>query len=474
MASIRLFHNYLRIPYLVLSLIEALLFYFSVFCAVYIRFYWRDYNDEDVGAYFGNVHALATIFTVVMIVAMIAMGQYQSSQYNKEHNFSNNLLRTAVALLLGSFALITLYYFFPKLYMGRGVSAIAVNLSLFFSVVVREIFVRTVDSRVLKRRVLVFGSGRRAAMLASEMGGMDVGLSYEIVAYIPVEGEDTVVRSNRVVALNSRLLDFALTHEIEEIVVALDDRRNRLPMEELISCRLAGILVITPATFLEREQDKISLDMLSPDWVIFSSGFHHNTMHLFLQRSFDVVSSLIILLLMLPLMSVTAFLIAAESNFKAPVFYRQKRVGLGGRTFELLKFRSMRVDAEANGQAVWAKQNDNRITRVGHFIRQTRIDELPQIINILKGDMRLVGPRPERPEFVEGLSKRIPYYSQRHTVKPGLAGWAQLKYPYGATEKDAREKLRFDMYYVKNHNIVMDIFILIQTVEIVVFGKGAR
>jgi sugar transferase (PEP-CTERM system associated) len=311
-------------------------------------------------------------------------------------------------------------------------------------------------------------------MLRSELGNQDTGLSYDIVAYLAANGEDTVISSNRVQTVTGPLLDFALANEVDEIVVALDDRRNRLPSEELLACRLAGVLVLTPATFLEREQDKLSLEMLSPDWLIFSSGFNRQGFQSFLQRSFDVVSSVIILLLMAPLLSIVAVLIAAESKFRAPIFYTQERVGLAGKPFNLIKFRSMRVDAEADGKAVWARQNDNRITRVGHFIRQTRIDELPQILNILKGDMRLVGPRPERPEFVEGLSKRIPYYNQRHTVKPGLAGWAQLKYPYGATEKDAREKLRFDMYYVKNHNLVMDIFILIQTVEVVLFGKGAR
>jgi len=175
-----------------------------------------------------------------------------------------------------------------------------------------------------------------------------------------------------------------------------------------------------------------------------------------------------------PVMAIAAFLIASESNFRHPVLYRQERVGLDGKTFTLMKFRSMRVDAEKDGKAVWASQNDNRITAVGKFIRKTRIDELPQILNILKGDMRLVGPRPERPEFVEDLATKIPYYKKRHTVKPGLAGWAQLKYPYGATEQDAYEKLQYDLYYVKNHNVVMDFFILLQTIEIVIMGKGAR
>jgi sugar transferase (PEP-CTERM system associated) len=237
---------------------------------------------------------------------------------------------------------------------------------------------------------------------------------------------------------------------------------------------MAGVSIVNPPAFLEREQGKLNIEMLSPSWLIFEPGFTRNGIKVVLARLFDVISSLIILIITFPILLLTALIIAAESGFKHPIFYKQTRVGLDGKTFDLLKFRSMKVDAEKDGKAVWAKKNDDRITMIGKFIRKVRIDELPQIINILKGDMRLVGPRPERPEFVRELAKKIPYYEQRHSVKPGLAGWAQLRSPYGATEKDAYEKLQYDLYYVKNYNIVMDLFILIQTVEIVVLGKGAR
>jgi len=238
--------------------------------------------------------------------------------------------------------------------------------------------------------------------------------------------------------------------------------------------QVSGIKIVDPVTFLEKEQGKVNLEMLHPSWMIYSPGFTRNDLKSLFARFFDIVSSLIILTLMFPVLLIAAFLISAESGFKHPVFYRQERVGLDGKVFTLMKFRSMKVNAEKDGKAVWASKNDNRITATGKFIRKTRIDELPQILNILKGDMRLVGPRPERPEFVEDLATKIPYYKKRHTVKPGLAGWAQLKYPYGATERDAYEKLQYDLYYVKNHNVIMDFFILLQTIEIVIMGKGAR
>jgi len=236
---------------------------------------------------------------------------------------------------------------------------------------------------------------------------------------------------------------------------------------------MAGLDITEPVTFLEREQGKVNLALLNPSWMIFSDGFTVSLIKTALSRLFDIVASLTILILTAPFLLITALLIALEDGFREPIFYRQERVGKNSQPFQLLKFRSMAVNAEKNG-AQWAAKNDARVTRVGRFIRKVRIDELPQIINILKGDMRLVGPRPERPEFVHKLSKTIGMYSQRHAVKPGLAGWAQLKYPYGATEEDAYEKLQYDLYYIKNANPVMDFFILLQTLEVVLFGKGAR
>jgi sugar transferase (PEP-CTERM system associated) len=262
--------------------------------------------------------------------------------------------------------------------------------------------------------------------------------------------------------------------EIDEIVMAMDDRRQQFPLKDLLDCRLAGIEVIELASFLERETGKVYLDILIPSWMIFGAGFRRDVLRRYTEAAFDLAASFALLLIALPVMAITVLAIKIEEGISAPVLYGQPRVGYGGRVFRVLKFRSMRVDAEKDGRARWATANDDRVTRVGRFIRKVRIDELPQLFNVLAGRMSFVGPRPERPEFVKELNEKIPYYDVRHAVKPGITGWAQLCYPYGASEQDATEKLQYDLYYVKNHSLVFDILILLQTVEVILFGKGAR
>jgi sugar transferase (PEP-CTERM system associated) len=244
-------------------------------------------------------------------------------------------------------------------------------------------------------------------------------------------------------------------------------------MEELLECRLSGIDVLELATFLERETGKVRLDVTNPSWIVLGEGFRESSLLQAIERTFDIVVSLVLLLPALPLMLLAAIAIRVEDGLSAPVFYRQSRVGRYNRPFQILKFRSMCQNAEEEG-AVWALPRDPRITRVGAFIRTTRIDELPQLINVLRGDMSFVGPRPERPEFVDELAKAIPYYRSRHAVKPGITGWAQLCYPYGASSHDALEKLQYDLFYVKHRSLIFDLAIVLQTVEVVLWGKGAR
>ena len=267
-----------------------------------------------------------------------------------------------------------------------------------------------------------------------------------------------------------------LAHELQadEIVIAMDDRRGNLPSRELLDCKLNGIDVIGLVQFLERESGKIRVDLVSPGWLIFSIGFWRSRIRGITKRTVDFTVSLLVLLVCWPLMLLIAAAIKVEDGIGAPVFYRQARVGHRENVFEVIKFRSMRENAEKDGQAVWAEKNDMRVTRVGAFLRKSRLDELPQVINVLRGQMSIVGPRPERPEFVARLNESIPYYWARHTVTPGITGWAQLKYPYGSSEWDAKEKLQFDLYYVKNHNLLLDFMILLQTVEVVLWGRGAR
>jgi sugar transferase (PEP-CTERM system associated) len=260
---------------------------------------------------------------------------------------------------------------------------------------------------------------------------------------------------------------------VGEIVVGPDDRRGQLSMEELLECKQAGIAITALTTFFERESGYVLLALTDPSWLLFSSGFEHSSLRWLAKRVFDVVAAIAVLALTWPLMLLTALAILIESGGSAPVFYRQERVGEHGRPFALIKFRSMRTDAEKDG-ARWASRNDDRVTRVGRFIRKTRLDELPQLWNVFKGDMSFIGPRPERPQFVEQLAPKIRYYRLRHCVKPGLTGWAQLNYPYGASEEDAVEKLKYDLFYVKNQSLLLDVMIFVQTVEVVLFGRGAR
>jgi sugar transferase (PEP-CTERM system associated) len=260
----------------------------------------------------------------------------------------------------------------------------------------------------------------------------------------------------------------------DEIVIAADDRRGNLPVQELLDARLAGIDVIELSEFLERETGKIRVDLLKPSCLVFAQGFRTDRVRRNIKRMFDVLASAALLLVAAPLMLVVALAVKCDEGWRAPLLYRQTRVGRGGAAFDVLKFRSMTVDAEADGKARWASENDSRITRVGRILRKYRLDELPQFFNVLRGDMSLVGPRPERPCFVSDLQKSIPFYTVRHTVKPGLTGWAQLRYSYGATEVDALQKLQYELYYVKNHSLLLDILILLQTVEVILWGKGAR
>jgi sugar transferase (PEP-CTERM system associated) len=320
---------------------------------------------------------------------------------------------------------------------------------------------------------LVFGCGWQAKSIAQLRRRSDQR-GFVIVGYIATNGEKCVVPPDRVLRPEGSLLDFGRAHRIDEIVVAMDDRRQAFPVQDLLECRLSGIEVVDLVSFLERETGKVRLDVLNPSWMIFGEGFRRDPVRLASERAFDVLAGMCLLIVGWPFMLLTALAIKLEDGWSAPVLYRQIRVGLEGRHFNVLKFRSMSIDAEQDGQARWAEKRDPRVTRVGSVIRKIRFDELPQIINVLRGDMSFVGPRPERPEFVDELNEQIPYYRERHYVKPGITGWAQLCYPYGSSTHDATEKLQYDLYYVKNHSLLFDLMILLQTAEVVLWGKGGR
>ena len=267
------------------------------------------------------------------------------------------------------------------------------------------------------------------------------------------------------------LVDYARSLKVDQLVVALRERSEVFPLEQILDCKMAGIRVIDAASFFEQQTGKIKIDALSPSTIVFAEGFIQAVLRSYTHRAFDVVVSVGMLLVTWPIMLATAVAIWLEDGL--PVLYRQVRVGRDNRHFAILKFRSMSTDAERDGIR-WAVAGDSRVTRVGRFIRKTRIDELPQLINVIRGEMSFVGPRPERPEFVAELEKKIPYYRVRHRVNPGITGWAQICYPYGASDRDALEKLQFDLYYIKNYSLFLDLMILIQTAQVILWGKGAR
>jgi sugar transferase (PEP-CTERM system associated) len=347
-------------------------------------------------------------------------------------------------------------------------------LGLASIVLTRFLALRSVGVDALRRRVLVLGGGHKAELINTRLRRLSDRRTFQIMGFMPMPGDAEVVDPGERLDPAQGLLRHVQQLDIDQIVIAVDERRGILPMDELIQARLRGIAITELGTFFEHESGKIKMNVLNPSWLVFSTGFDAGAFRSASKRAFDIAAAGLLLVLAAPLMMITALLIWAESGFRGSIIYRQERVGQGGVPFPVLKFRSMREDAEKDGVARWAQTGDDRITRVGRVIRKLRIDELPQVVNVLRGEMSFVGPRPERPMFVEQLSAEIPYYALRHTVKPGITGWAQLRYAYGASVKDSEEKLKYDLYYVKNHSLMFDLLVLLQTFEVVIFGKGAR
>ncbi len=470
LGTFKFFKMHLRVPFLLLALMEFCICVAAVFLAAYVRFDGSQLTEvESIRSPF----ATSMLFGLVMPVTMMAMGLYQS---RFRGGILGVFLRSVIGFACGAAILALLYYLIPRLYLGRGVFGLAILIAFFMVGTIRPMFFYYVDKDILKIRVLVLGTGEKAASITRRLRRTVDRRGFVIVGYVRLPTDQAVVvESANVVDLEGgSLLDFAIAHNVHEIVVAADERRSGLPLDELLNCKLHGLDVIDLLSFFEREQGKLSLDILRPDWLIYSDGFDRGAVRDVTKRAFDFLASAFILSITWPLMLFAVAAIKTEDGLDAPVLYRQTRVGYLGKPFQVLKFRSMSVNAERGGVAQWATENDSRVTRVGNFIRKTRIDELPQIVNVFSGDMSFVGPRPERPHFVEQLSETIPYYRERHAVKPGITGWAQVCYPYGASQKDSVQKQEFDLYYIKNHTIFLDMLILCQTAEVVLFGKGAR
>jgi sugar transferase (PEP-CTERM system associated) len=397
-----------------------------------------------------------------------------SGFYQHAHNRSLNqsCARALVALMLALPLAYGIFSIMPTGMAGTEALKIAAMIGVAGVMAHRVYAAHSATRPAIRSRVLIFGSGPAAQMVGKTIRAQDPHA--DIVGFMPGPNEtrpeveiDGLLRSSR------SLTQTAIELGVDEIVVALAERRGgSMPLRDLLDCKLYGIRVVDIATYFEKTLSQIRIDYVHAGWLIFGDGFSQGIVRTVAKRFFDVVCSLLLLLLAAPLMLITAVLIKCES--RGPVLYRQTRTGLNSRPFNVVKFRSMRADAEKDGKPQWAAVKDDRITKVGHVMRKFRVDELPQLFNVLKGEMSLVGPRPERPFFVEQLTREIPYYAVRHSVKPGVTGWAQVRYHYGSTVEDSQEKLHYDLYYVKNHTLFLDLVILFETVAVVLMGKGAR
>jgi len=412
----------------------------------------------------------AMLFAGVMVAAINGFGLYRRDPGSRPVGVA---ARLTMALLVGMPAAYVAFYFVPESHTYQESLGLTVVITLFGVLVLRRGFLKCLDSKLFTHRVMVLGTGRDAQAVAdalSEIGSA----SASFVGFYPLPSqEEDVVPAGRMLSAGEALQVAVGRYRVNEVIVALRERRGGvLPLGELLACRLAGVRVTELSSFFERTRGEFPIESLKASHLIFGEGFRQGRLRTLLKRIFDIAASLVLLALAAPVMLITAIAIKLESP--GPVIFRQERVGLGGRLISVIKFRSMYANAEDDGQPRWAMPDDNRITRVGRLIRNVRIDELPQLFNVLAGEMSLVGPRPERPYFVDQLSRQIPFYGLRHSVKPGVTGWAQVRYSYGGSVGDSVRKLQFDLFYVKNHSLVLDLVILIETIGVVLSGRGAR
>jgi sugar transferase (PEP-CTERM system associated) len=464
---INLFSHYIPGRSLLLAAMEAAVLLIAAQVGISLQL------ADPRAALFGNDAAAlsqASGFALGMIIIMSSMGLYQTDLWN---NTQSVKLRVVTAFAVGFATVGLVEYLVPAMFPGLvALGATTMVLALAGSLCVRAAFHRWQSLSAFKSRVLVLGTGSRITTLAEYA---QRNPNHQVVGYLATYPGRLYVPSPLVISRTpgDSLLSVAERHAVDQIVVGVRDRRGGgFPVQELLECRMKGIKVVELPTFFEREYRQVMLESLNPSWMVLGDGFRQGFFKNMAKRVFDLTVSTVLLVICLPVLLLAAICIYLESGL--PLFYRQERVGRGGRTFTLYKLRSMRPDAESSGTPQWAAANDERATRVGRFLRKSRIDELPQIFNVFKGEMSFVGPRPERPVFVDQLVKQIPFYALRHSVKPGITGWAQVRYAYGASVDEAVEKLQYDLYYVKNNSLFLDLMVMIATVEVVLWGRGAR
>jgi sugar transferase (PEP-CTERM system associated) len=452
---------------ILLLLAEATLIFGAMTGAVYLRLGVEDAHYELVMRQGFLKAGLATVF------CLAAFYFFDLYDFIVMHDRRELVLRLVQALGLAWIALAISFYIFPQVMLGRGISLIALPLALALMVAWRVSIHWFLGHPDFGERILIVGSGNLAVEVAREvLDRPDAG--YRIVGFVGTDADllGKSLINPRVIGITSQLDDIVKREDIDRIVVAMGERRGQLPTDKLLQLSLRGIVNIEEgASFYERVTGRVSLNMIRPSWLIFSGRGRQARLAGITRSAVHRLVALMGGILSLPVALLTAVFIKLDSP--GPVFYKQERVGKTGRPFMLMKFRSMRLDAEKEGP-VWATEDDERTTRVGQIIRKIRVDEIPQFWNILRGEMNFVGPRPERQHFVAQLAQEIPYYDQRHLIAPGLTGWAQIKYPYGASIEDARQKLQYDLFYIKNQSLILDGIIMFETIKIILFGRGAH
>ncbi len=435
--------------------------------ALLMGYFLRFGADGGLGELFETGGFRLLIVAVVVIVSGFFCELYAR---NQQFNGADLAARIAVGMMGCLLVLSVCYYLLPQVMIGRGYLSLALILCGSMQFLLRRGLQAIGGLFAFSQRVLVLGVGPLAEVIEKTIKQSHG--NYVLAGFVQPAVDIMTVSAEQVVGSVEDITALVRQQRANQLVVAVTEQRGVLPVKELLDCKLNGVDVLDSPSFYERITGKLLIENIQPSWFIYSNGFRSTVFKDFYKRLLDLCFSLLGIVLAAPLFPLVAILVKVDSP--GAVLFRQIRVGQRGKEFAILKFRTMRQDAESATGAVWSQKNDSRITRIGGFLRKTRLDEIPQLFNVLKGQMSFIGPRPERPEFVTQLTESIPYYSRRHFVKPGLTGWAQVCYPYGASEEDALEKLRYDLYYIKNYSILLDLFIVLETIKVVIYGRGGR
>jgi len=448
--------------YLILVLGDAVVAYLAVSIGSLLRF-----GTIEPFSFSGLYLQRLLVFISVTVGASYMVELYNFEMHYRKRDIA---IRVMLGIVTSFIALTTVYYLMHIEMFYRGMLMATLATYGFLQFLWHFGFGLASSSDQLARKVLVLGTG----MLARKIGDLVQSTNHRhvLTGYIKLNNEPLAVPAGSIIESNGGLIETIKKEKADKLVVSLSERRGAFPLKDVLDCKFCGIDIVDAPSFYEELTGKLLVENITPSWFIFSNGFKRNISIIMYKRLFDILGAIIGLAVILPLLPLIAMLIKLDS--RGPVLFKQVRVGEMEKTYNLFKFRTMRQDAEQSTGAVWAQTNDTRVTRLGRFLRNSRIDELPQLYNVLKGEMSFVGPRPERPEFVTRLKEVVPYYSERHFVKPGITGWAQIKYPYGASEKDALEKLRYDLYYIKNMSVLLELNITVETIKVMLFGRGAR